>query len=129
MAVSRVRSQVEVFISGRMKSFLTDLLVQLAVLSLCVNSSKLYFLHMERLVIFNGTLTSCCARLRDQRDLGVPASKSHDHKQRLCHQEPVLDVWCCLTPQNIWETSYVSWQMFSQLFWISLLVQSLIKKI
>ena len=43
MAVSRVRSQVEVSISGRMKSFLTDLLVQLAVLSLCVNSSKLYF--------------------------------------------------------------------------------------
>ena len=39
-------------ISNRMKSFLTDLLVQLAVLSLCVNSSKLYFLHVERLVIF-----------------------------------------------------------------------------
>ena len=52
MAVSKVRSQVEVSISSRMKSFLTDLLVQLAVLSLCVNSSKLYFLHMERLVIF-----------------------------------------------------------------------------
>ena len=52
MAVSKVRTQVEVSISSRMKSFLTDLLVQLAVLSLYVNSSKLYFLHMERLVIF-----------------------------------------------------------------------------
>ena len=52
MAVSKVRSQVEVSISGSMKSFVTDLLVQLAVLSLCVHSSKLYFLHMERLVIF-----------------------------------------------------------------------------
>ena len=41
-------------------------------------------------------------------DLGDLASKSHDYKERLCHQEPVLDVWCCLTPQNIPETFYVS---------------------
>ena len=60
MAVSKVRSQVEVSISSRMKSFLTDLLVQLAVLSLCVNSSKLYFLHMKRLLIFVITTSNVC---------------------------------------------------------------------
>ena len=66
----------------------------------------------------NGTLTSCCAHLRDQRDLGDPPSKSHDHKERLCHQEPVLDVCHCLTSRNISKTSNVSWQIFSQFFWI-----------
>ena len=38
----------EVSISGRIKSFLTDLLVQLAVLSFCVNSSRLYFFTYEK---------------------------------------------------------------------------------
>ena len=47
---------------------------------------------------------SCCA---NQRDLGDPALKSHDHKQRSHHQEPVLDVWHCLTPWKGGSDAYV----------------------
>ena len=45
MAVSKVRSQVEVSISGRMKSFLTDFLVQLAVHSLCQFLQIVFFTY------------------------------------------------------------------------------------
>ena len=84
-----------------MKSFLTDLLVQLAVLSLCVNSSKLYFLHVERLVIFVITTLKICffACRKATKEICVsdlwhlPKHSGFDGNIRLSTEDQVHATW------------------------------------